>query len=123
MKHPGSLRFVSWNVNSWTDTNSVLRKSILVHVKPDIVFLVETKLKGNNVINFKGYTWYGLNRKKQLRSAKCGSGGVGIFIRDGILQEWSFLEVDTEIDGLYVTSLTNKQNGFKILLGPCYFTT
>ena len=27
------------------------------------------------------YTWYGLNRRKRLRTAKCGSGGVGMFIK------------------------------------------
>ena len=115
-----ALRIVSWNVNSWTSTNSNLRKQLLEHVKPDIIFIIESKLKGEDVIHFPGYKWYGLNRKNQLKSSKCGSGGVGIFIKNTLFNKWNFREIDSSVDGLFVTSLYNETTDSKIVLVPCY---
>ena len=69
------FRIVSWNVNSWTVNNCEIREQILAYVKPDIVFVLETKLRDDEKIKMSGFTWYGVNRKSQLKTAKCGSGG------------------------------------------------
>ena len=54
----------------------------ILNLNPDIVLLVETKLQGTNVINLNGYIWYGQNRTRIKQSAKSGSGGVGILIKE-----------------------------------------
>ena len=109
----GSLRIASWNVNSWTITNSEIRKAILNYVKPDIIIICETKLKDKECIKLEGYKWNGFNRRKQLKTAKCGSGGVGIFIRNSLLSEWKLTDIDHTIDGLYITSLASLKNECK----------
>ena len=57
-----------------------------MYFKPDIAIIIETKLKNDEKISMPGFHWYGLNRKGQLRSAKCGSGGVGFFIKTELLR-------------------------------------
>lgn len=101
-KHPYSIRIATWNVNSWTDFNSTIRKDLLKILNPDIIYVIETKLKNNEVIDFNGYVWYGFNRKGQLRTARCGSGGVGIFLKNELLSEWSVEIVDKSLDGLFI---------------------
>ena len=100
-----SLNVVTWNVNSWTPANEEPRLKCITSLNPDIIFLIETKLKQDQVLTLEGYVWHGLNRKNQLKTAKCGSGGVGIFVRKTLLSEWHFDEIDTSIDGLYFASL------------------
>ena len=76
-----SLNVVTWNVNSWTPANEEPRLKCITSLNPDIIFLIETKLKQDQELTLEGYVWHGLNRKNQLKTAKCGSGGVGIFVR------------------------------------------
>ena len=101
------LHVISWNVNSWTVDNKIPRELCrpIKKLNPDIVFVIETKLKYGQELVLNEYTWYGLNRRKQLRTAKCGSGGVGMFIKNTILRDWEFQELDREVDGLYLVSL------------------
>ena len=94
--------------------------AILDLVKPEIIFLCETKLKARALIEYEGYVWPGFNRRNQLKTAKCGSGGIGIFIKKCILNEWSFEEIDSTVDGLYLTCLVNKLTDFTIMMTACY---
>ena len=100
------MRIGTWNVNAWTLENSNIRSEILSFIHADIIFVIESKLKYDNVIEMVNYTWFGFNRKHQRKTAKCGSGGVGIFIKTNILNEWLFDEIDKSVDGLYITSQT-----------------
>ena len=61
-----------------------------------------------------------LIEKNQLRTAKCGSGGVGLFLKNSLLNDWEFNVLDNTIDGLYITTLVNKKTECKIMLVPCY---
>ena len=119
-KHNGALRVITWNVNSWTKENCHLRESILLSLHADIIFLNETKLKGKEQIELKGYSWFGHNRQNQLKTAKSGSGGVGLLVREELLNDWYINEIDSMIDGLYIVSLNNRHNDVKLLLNPCY---
>ena len=114
------MRIGTWNVNAWTLENSNIRSEILSFIHADIIFVIESKVKNDNVIEMVNYTWFGFNRKHQRKTAKCGSGGVGIFIKTNILNEWLFDEIDKSVDGLYITCLTNKITNYKIVLIPCY---
>ena len=61
-----------------------------------------------------------MNRKNQLKSSKCGSGDVGIFIKNTLLNKWHFREIDSSVDGLFVRTLYNETTDSKIVLVPCY---
>ena len=119
-KHNETIKIASWNVNSWTNCNCEVRIEILKQIDADIIFINETKLKGNDKLNLPNYKWFGFNRKNQLKKARSGSGGVGIFLKCNILDEWNFSEIDRNMDGLYVVCLTHKINDFKLVLNPCY---
>ena len=52
--------------------------------------------------------------------AKCGSGGVGIFVKADLLKEWELGELDTNMEGLYFVSFINVQLDINLVLCPCY---
>lgn len=97
MKHNDTIRIILWNVNSWTCENGQLRKNVLQLLNADIIYVLETKLKGDNVLEWEGYQWYGMNRRLQLRTARCGSGGVGLFIKNSLLSDWEFEIHDSSV--------------------------
>ena len=84
------------------------------------IFVCETKLKMKESINLEGYDWCGFNRRNQLKSAKCGSGGVEIFVRKDLLKAWQFEILDKTGDEILATCLVNKKTKYKILLVSCY---
>ncbi len=43
---------MSWNINGWTDNNSIVRESIIKHLCPDILCLNETHLEGNQTLRW-----------------------------------------------------------------------
>ena len=98
-------------INSWTNCICEVRIEILKQIDAD---------KGNVKLNLPNYKWFGFNNKNQLKKARSGSGGVRIFLKCNILDEWNFSEIDRNIDGLYVVCLTHKTNDFKLVLNPCY---
>jgi hypothetical protein len=62
------------------------------------VFAVcETFLHGNEVPKVNGYTWYGNNRTSTHRNAVRGSGGVGVFVKSELLDEYDIIPSDKSI--------------------------
>ena len=84
------------------------------------MFVLETKLKNEDNIELTGFTWYGRNRKSQLKTARCGSGGLGVFIKNVLLKDWEVKEIDSNLDGLYVICLVSKLSDCRMILCPCY---
>ena len=121
-KNDSVLTLVSWNVNSWTYCNSNLRQNVLKYVEPDVIIIVETKLKHAETINLDGFKWYGFNRKSQLKTAKCGSGGVGFFISYKLLEYMEVTVIDINIDGLYIISLESKSDDCRFIMCACYLS-
>ena len=62
--------------------------------------------------------WF--NRRKQLKSTRCGTEGVGMFISRDLLTEWLFEFIDKLIDGILLVLMTNKKTDFTIMLASCY---
>ena len=58
--------------------------------------------------------WF--NRRKQLKSTRCGTEGVGMFISRDLLTEWLFEFIDKSIDGILLVLMTNKKTDFTCLL-------
>ena len=57
-----------------------MRAKVINFYKPDVVCLVETWLKRDEVAGFYGYHWFGHIRSSLSRKAVRGSGGVGILV-------------------------------------------
>ena len=57
-------------------------------VQPDVVGVAEIWLKDGDVPTLDGYSWFGHNRQALSRKAVRGSGGVGVFVRNALLNNW-----------------------------------
>ena len=84
----GKLSMMCWNVGGWgkkdgSDWNRMedvldMRAKVVDLYRPDIIAVVETWLRGEEVIEVDGYRWVGRNRRGLHRKAVRGSGGVGL---------------------------------------------
>ena len=63
----------------------------------DVIALVETWLKGDEVIGVECYVWFGRNRRSLHRKAVRGSGGVGLLIHTEELEGWEIEVLDTDV--------------------------
>ena len=79
-----------WNPNAETD-NSIIKRSII-----DIIS--ESHLKGNEILNLPGFIWFGHNRQALHVNARTGSGGLGLLVKDYLLNCFAIdmVEDDTE---------------------------
>ena len=82
--------------------------------------MVETHLKYNKKLDVDGYTWVGNNRKRLHVNARCGSGGVGILIKNELLNEFEHKTIDIENEGILWVTLTHKIDRFCLVLCVCY---
>ena len=67
--------------------------------QPD-VGVAETWLKDGDVAALDGYSWCGHNRQALSRKAVRGSGGVGVFLRNDLLNDWTVEVVDSEVEDI-----------------------
>ena len=73
-KDPKNLRICLLNIHSVTSKKQLLLHDLEI-MKPDVLCLTETWLKGKSSVKFPGYLWAGRNRTNGV------GGGVGIAIR------------------------------------------
>ena len=97
-----------------------MRERLLKSCDPDIALITETKLIKDNTLMMDGYVWYGNNRQCRSKKMTCGSGGVGIFVKCELLQEYDVYVVDIQFDGVLIITLTDKFSGLKLTTGVCY---
>ncbi len=102
------LHISCWNVNGWTKNNCTLRETIIKGRNSDIICLCETHFVNDNMLHMDNYTWYGLNRKFRNVRAPKGSGGVGIIIKDDVIQYFNVSVIDQVIDGILGILLVHK---------------
>jgi len=85
------LRFGIWNCRGWSlkeNDNSQFRKLVLQNSDCDVFAVCETFLRGNEEPKVNGYIWYGNNRTSTHNNAVRGSGGVGVFVKSELLDEY-----------------------------------
>ncbi|CAC5417977.1 unnamed protein product [Mytilus coruscus] len=70
----------------------------------------ETHLVKNNTISVDGYTWFGHNRMGIHIRAKAGSGGVGFFVRNDLMELFKVIVVEDSIDGICWLKFEDKLN-------------
>ena len=97
-----------------------MRTKLIDHIDAQIICINETHLKNNQTINFDGYKFYAHNRQITHINAPKGSGGVGIFVRNSIYEEYEISIVDKSFDGILGILLTSKQTGYKIVIFSVY---
>ena len=109
-----------WNVNSWTETNGYGREVLLNHLELDVLVVCESKLLDAKVLNIEGYKWIGKNRLSIKRTAKSGSGGVGVFIKESVYREFYVTIIEVNYEGILVLKLVHKDTGKQIAICSCY---
>ena len=72
------------------------------------------------MLDYDGFTWFGKNRLDLKRTAKSGSGGVGIFIKNSILDEFQVDIVDSNFDGILALKITQNETDKDIVLCVTY---
>ena len=110
------LSIASWNINGWTDQNSILREEIIRLEDFDILCLSETHLKDGKNIDIQGFTWFGFNRTIRHVRAVRGSGGVGILIKNTVLNAFEVTYVDKSMEGIISMRLQDKVTKFNIFI-------
>lgn len=86
----------------------------------DVIGVAETHLQNNDILSLTGYTWMGNNRTNTHRKAPKGSGGVGVFIRNELYEQFNIENIDCETEGMFWFSLTDKSTTEKLLFCVCY---
>lgn len=82
--------------------------------------MCETHLVGEEVISINNFTWFGFNRKHILRSAKKGSGGVGVLVKSRLLDSYSVSILESEFEGILWVQFLSLSNTENFCLCVCY---
>ena len=91
-----------WNVCGWSiDPAQKLRTNIIKTLDLDIICLCETFLRDEHSLNIEGYSWYGNNRKCISKRAIRGSGGVGVLIKQSVLNQYDIATVTDKYEGIF----------------------
>ena len=84
--------------------------------KCDVICLSETHLTGSNEITIEGFKWFGYNRQSVHLRAPKGSGGVGIFVKDTVLENFNVHVVDKCYEGIIALSFMHKVSEFSLII-------
>ena len=125
-----SLRMMFWNVCGWARSgtsgreksvgNLDMRTKVFQMFQPDVVWVAETWLRDGDAAAMVGYSWFGHNRQALNRKAVRGSGGVGVFVRNALLNDWAVEEVDTEVEDILWLKLECSKTNSIVMLAVCY---
>ena len=87
----------------------------------DIVCINESHLTNGQVIELDGYVWFGNNRTLIDTNAVRGSGGVGILVKQTLLQHFNVSVLDCTFEGILWLKLVHTANSDNVLLiCSCY---
>ncbi len=102
--------------------NSESRKSVLKHYDCDIICLTETHLDNNREksIELKNYKWFPHSRLTRHVRAAINHGGVGLLVKENILNDFNLSVLDMSLDGLLSVEFTHKQSEFNFVVLICY---
>ena len=114
------MHISSLNINGWTENNKQLRLALIKYTRPDVLCLQESHLDAGQPLDIEGYLWIGHNRKSKHVRAKKASGGVGILVKDKVLDQYSVSSIDKCFDGILVICLQHKTTDFKLTLINVY---
>ena len=127
---------ICWNVEGWSNTrnkgdNKVrgvieddYRQAVVDYYNPDLLVLTETWLGLGESAFLPGYTWIGRNRTSLDDRAVRGSGGVGVFVRESLVEQgFEMVVIDDSIEDVLWVELKKKDDqliGEGLILCICY---
>ena len=82
------------NAGGWTIQNGELREQLVKLSECDIMCISETHLLKMQALNIENYKWFGYNRQLLHKNAPKGSGGIGVFVNQDILQTFDVNVID-----------------------------
>ena len=97
-----------------------MRSTLLLSLDPDIICIQETKLLPGQEISLDGYKWIPFNRTYVRKTAKTGSGGIGIFVKQSMYDVYTIKTIDKQHEGILKISLTDKVSEKVFVVGCCY---
>ena len=125
------LKTICWNVAGWSKGDGSgggrvvesrdIRAKVINFFQPDILCMTETWLRGDEVVMFDGYEWFGHNRTSVSRKAVRGSGRVGVLVKESVLLDWSVKVVDVQLEDVMWVKLEQKETSQVVFIGVCYF--
>ena len=99
--------------------NFKLRQECLATCDLDITGISETHLYDGQKIELNEYDWYGQNRMKHIKARK-GSGGIGILVKNSLLNYYKVEILDSETEGIIWLSFSSKYNNGGFCCCVCY---
>ena len=79
----------------------------------------ETHLYDGQKVELSEYKWYGQNRTKHIKTRK-GSGGIGILVKNSLLNYYKVEILDSETEGILLLSFSSKYNDGGFCCNVCY---
>jgi hypothetical protein len=89
-------------------------------MKSDIICVNETHLKATQTNALEGYRFSSHNRMLTHVNAPKGSGGVGIFVKNCLFDDFRVDVIDKSYDGILGLSFTAKSTNYKIIVYSVY---
>ena len=79
----------------------------------------ETHLYDGQKVELSEYKWYGQNRTKHIKARK-GSGGIGILVKNSLLNYYKVEILDSETEGILCLQFSSKYNDGGFCCYVCY---
>jgi hypothetical protein len=86
----------------------------------DFIGIGETHLRGDETLSIPGFKWFGQNRRIIHRRAPSGSGGIGLLIKESLLDVFSVEVLYDTHEGILWKSLKHKTSNFSFKICVCY---
>ncbi|CAC5417725.1 unnamed protein product [Mytilus coruscus] len=90
------------HVCGWTVSNNLLSTKIVEAVDANMFSVCETNLIASDNLHINGYIWKSRNRQHIRRDAQKDLGGVGLLVKQWILNDFNFKVVDASFDSVSV---------------------
>ena len=118
------MRFGFWNVRGWhtdhTSDNYQVRHKCIASLGLDIIGIAESHLVGSNVLSLPGFKWFGHNRSVIHPRARCGSGGVGLLVRDYLFNFYNVHVIDHTMEGALWIKFSAVNAAVSFIICVCY---
>ena len=128
----GKLSMMCWNVGGWrkkdgSDWNRMegvldMRAKVVDLYRPGVIAVVETWLTGEEAIEVDGYARVGQNRKGLHRKVVRGSGGVGLLIKEEVLERYTIEILESDVEDILWVRIrqVEEEEDEALVLAVCY---
>ena len=117
-----TIKLAHWNMYGVTDANWSFKKQILLGTDAEIICVNETQFKPGKTVSMEGYTMKFHNRSKVNKRAKKGFGGVGIFIKNTVYEQFEISFIDQERDDILGMRMKDRISEKDIIIYSVYIT-